>query len=131
MAQYDISTKYLLLEHPKVLKEEIVQESTFFQHHLERATKRLEAETEHRTQEALEQGLEQGKAQGLEQGMRESTIESIIDVLEVRFQPSVAQALKPALERVTDLRQLRQLLRTAAQVQTLEAFTQSLMANGN
>ncbi len=43
MAQYDISTKYLLLEHPKVLKEEIVQESTFFQHHLERATKCLEA----------------------------------------------------------------------------------------
>ena len=45
-----------------------MQESTFFQEHLERATKRLEETTERLKQEALERGLQQGLQQGIEQG---------------------------------------------------------------
>ena len=61
-------------------------ESTFFQEYFDKEFKR-------RTEEIL----------------GESTRESIIDVLEVRFEPSIVHALKPALDQIDDLQQLRSL----------------------
>ena len=111
----------------QLIKEEIVQESTFFQHHLERATKRLEAETERRTQDALKQGLEQG----LEQGAKKGAIEVILSFLASRFQPRAVYALKPLLENIEDLEQLKQLGSAAAEAESLETFLQMLGAQTN
>ena len=89
-----------------------MQESTFFQYHLEKATERL-------TQEALEQGIKKG------------AIEVILAFLAARFQPGAVSALKPLLETIDDLDHLKQLGSAAAQVQSLEAFLQTLGAQEN
>ena len=101
-----------------------MQESTFFQYHLEKATERL-------TQEALKQGREQGREQGLEQGIKKGAIEVILAFLAARFQPGAVSALKPLLETIDDLDHLKQLGSAAAQVQSLEAFLQTLGAQEN
>ncbi len=111
----------------QLIKEEIVQESTFFQHHLERATKHLEAETERRTQEAREQGLEQG----LEQGAKKGAIEVILLFLSSKFQPRAVYALRPLLENIKDLEHLKQLGSAAAEAESLETFLQTLGAQTN
>ena len=67
----------------------------------------------------------------IEQGARETTIESILLFLDARFQANTAQTLKPTLETIDDLQRLKQLLRDATQVQTLDAFIANLRTNGN
>ena len=105
----------------QLIKEEIVQESTFFQDHLEKATKRL-------TQEALEQGREQGLEQGLEQGVKKGAVEVILALLAARFQPGAVYALKPLLETIDNLDDFKQLNSVAAEAPNLEAFLQALGA---
>lgn len=107
-----------------------MQESTFFQEHLERATKRLEETTERLKQEALEQGLqqgiEQGKAQGIEQEKRESTIRHILVVLRTRFSADIVAVLTPAIENITDVERLEALLPAAVEAENLETFARTL-----
>lgn len=110
----------------QLIKEEIVQESTFFQEHLERATKRLEEATERRTQEALEQGLQQGLQQGIEQEKRESTIRHILVVLRTKFSADIATVLAPAIENINDVERLEALLPAAVEAENLEAFARTL-----
>ena len=69
--------------------------------------------------------------QGIEQGVKETTIESILLFLDTRFQANTAQTLKPTLETINDLQRLKQLLRDATQVQTLDAFIANLRTNGS
>ncbi|MDE0638460.1 MAG: hypothetical protein OXI43_21670 [Candidatus Poribacteria bacterium] len=64
--------------------------------------------------------------QGIEQGMREGTIDAILDVLEEQFQSDEVQILKPVLENIEELQQLKQLLRSAARADSLEAFKKTL-----
>ena len=79
-------------------------------------------------QEAIKQGIEQG----IKQGEKKVTIENIIALLERQFETNAVQALKPALESIDDLQNLRQLLLTVPQSDSLEAFMQSLSnRNGN
>ena len=103
----------------QLIKEEIVQESTFFQEHLEKATKRL-------TQEALEQGLQQGLQQGIEQERRESAIRHILVVLRMKFSADIVNVLTPAIQNISDVERLEQLLPAAVEAQSLEAFARTL-----
>ncbi len=68
---------------------------------------------------------------GIEQGERKSSIESILETLEIRFQPSEVDTLKPALERIEELQHLKRLRRAAMQVSTLDEFKRILASNGN
>ena len=71
------------------------------------------------TEKALEQALEQGIEQGLQ--------ESILDVLELRFDPSAAQQqLVARLETIDDVQRLKQLHRAAIQMPSLEEFRRLL-----
>ena len=69
--------------------------------------------------------------QGIEQGERKGVLESLLDVLESQFQQSEVQTLKPALERIEELQDLRQLLREAVQVTSLDEFRRILASNGS
>ena len=89
------------------LPEGIMQESPFFQAHL---------------QEAEERGLERG----LERGQKASAIKLILALLSDQFQPEAVQTLKPRLETIDDLEQLERLHLAAARAHSLEAFTQNL-----
>ena len=66
-----------------------------------------------------------------EQGERKGTIESLLDVLNVRFQSSEVQTLKPKIESIEELPHLRELLREAVQVSSLDEFRRILASNGN
>lgn len=69
--------------------------------------------------------------QGIERGARESTIEGILEALEVQFQTSGVQALKPVLESIEELQHLKDLRRAAIQVPSLDAFKRLLTSNGS
>ena len=64
------------------------------------------------------------KQQGIEEGKRKSTIEDILDVLKIRFDLSEAHPLSTRIAAIDDLQRLKQLLRAAVQVSSLEAFEQ-------
>ena len=67
-----------------------------------------------------------------ERGQRQQGIEYVLDVLEIRFHPSAAETLKPAIEMIEDLQHLKQLLRSAVQAPNLDEFKRTLtsMTNG-
>jgi len=69
---------------------------------------------------------QQGIQQGIQQGVREGTIDAILDVLEEQFQSEDIQTLKPVLEKIEELQNLKQLLREAARANSLDAFKQTL-----
>ena len=70
---------------------------------------------------------------GIQQGQRQQSIEYVLDVLEIRFHPSEAETLKPAIETIEDLQHLKQLFRSAVQAPNLDEFKRTLtsMTNGN
>ena len=59
---------------------------------------------------------------GIEQGERKSTLEAILDVLEIRFDLREGHPLSARIAAIDDLQRLKQLLRAAVQVPSLEAF---------
>ena len=69
-----------------------------------------------------------GIEEGIEQGERRSMIEAILDVLEIRFDLREAHPLSARIAAIDDLQRLKQLLRAAIQVSSLEAFEQVLDA---
>lgn len=69
--------------------------------------------------------------QGIEQGERKGVLESLLDVLESRFQTSEIHALKPTLEKINEIQHLRELLREAVGVSTLDEFKRILASNRN
>ena len=66
--------------------------------------------------------------QGIEQRERGYAIKNIITVLEIRFDLHESEHLSARIAAVTDLYHLKQLLRSAVQVSSLEAFEQALGA---
>ena len=64
--------------------------------------------------------------QGIERGERDRAIADIIEVLEIRFDLPETDPLSARIAAVTDLYHLKQLLRSAVQVSSLEAFQQIL-----
>ena len=81
-------------------------------------------------QHFTEQGIKQGIEQGIEQGERKGAIESLLDVLNVRFQSSEVQTLNPIIESIEELPHLRELLREAVQVSSLDEFRRILSSDG-
>ena len=69
-----------------------------------------------------------GIEQGIEQGGRQRAIEDLLDVLEIRFDLSETHPLSTRIAAIDDLRRLKQLLRAAIQVSSLEAFQRMLDA---
>ena len=99
------------------------------------------AEAERKAQQRVEQAqqrveqahqqMEQARQQILLQGARETTVKHILAVLDTRFQSILVQGLKPAVEQIEDLQTLDELHRAAIVAPSLEAFTETLVQNGN
>lgn len=87
----------------EIISEEIMNESSVIQHFMK---------------------------QGIEQGKRKSKLEDLIEVLHIRFQTPEVITLKPMLESIEELQELKRLLREAVQVESLEDFKQILSSNG-
>ena len=75
-----------------------------------------------------EQFIEQGIEQGIERGGREHTMDAILDVLEIRFDPAVADQVAGRIRAIEDLQRLKQLHRSAVQVADLGEFQRELDA---
>ena len=68
-------------------------------------------------------------AQYLRQRARkECAVEGILDVLEVRFDPNAANQFAAGIRAIDDLQRLKQLHRTAVQVDSLDEFQRVLDA---
>lgn len=98
------------------LSEEVMQESSIYQHLLETTGK-----------EHYERGLQQGA----ELGARQTAIKSLCGILEFRFDVPTVRAFKPTLEAIRDLQRLEQLHREALRAETFEAFARTVNTNGN
>ena len=61
-------------------------------------------------------------------GIQESIQESIQEVLEVRFDPNAANQFAAGIRAIDDLQRLKQLHRTAVQVDSLNEFQRELDA---
>ncbi len=68
--------------------------------------------------------------QGQQEGQRETAVKNILSVLDARFGIGTNEELQLSLEGIEDPQRLDALVRTAAQVDTLEAFRQKLTENG-
>ena len=85
----------------KLISEEIMQESPFYEHIIQR---------------------------GIEQGSREMSVKNILSVLTERFPQSDVQPVEQALESIQDIDRLTELLLTAIDTPSVEAFLQELNA---
>ena len=96
----------------KIISEETMYASSVIQHY-------------------TEQGIKQGIEQGIEQGERKGVLESLINILEFHFSSDEVQHLKPILESINELQQLKQLRQHALQVSSIDEFKHILSSNGN
>ena len=64
----------------------------------------------------------------LEQGIEQGIQESIREALEIRFDAGVANQFAGRIAVIDDLQRLKQLLRSAVQVEDIEAFQRALDA---
>ncbi len=91
----------------KLITEEIMQESPYYEI-------------------VLQRGVERGVQQGVQQGARETNIKNIVSVLTERFPQSDVQPVVRMLESIQDLDHLTELHRTAVKTSGVEAFLQTL-----
>ena len=95
--------------------------------------KKLSSESDAAIEETMHESsvIQHFTEQGIERGERKGILGSLLDVLESRFQTSEVHALKPTLENIEEIQYLRELLREAVQVSTLDEFKRILASNGN
>ena len=86
----------------------------------------IEQGMERGIEQGMERGIEQGMERGIEQGVRETTVKNILSVLKTRFPRHNRQSVEMALASVLDPDHLTQLLLTAVQIPSFEAFLQAL-----
>jgi hypothetical protein len=74
----------------------------------------------------------------IRQTQRQQSIEYILEILGIRFDPNAAEALKPAIETIEDVQNLKQLHRSAVQslprligALSLDQFRQTLASITN
>lgn len=100
---------------------------------VDRHTDEMEVET--MAQSMAEVLFEEGKVQGIEQGIeqerRESAIRHILVVLKTKFTADIVDVLTPAIENISDVERLEQLLPAAVEAQSLEAFARILHEDGS
>ncbi len=114
MAQsYDNAAKYMMVEHSQAFAEFIVGHSNITV--LEKLQTEEPTLKSHQNDSTLKGQL--GVTKRREKG---------ILLLAMQFNTEAVEPLKPALESIDDLQDLRQLLLTAPQSESLEAFMQSL-----
>ena len=99
-----------------LIPEDIVKESSVYQMIIERG---------------VERGVERGIQEGKQLGAKEFAIERILNLLNRRFNVSIAPALTPSLEAIDDLQHLSQLMDEAAEAEHLENFIQTLQTFHN
>ena len=97
------------------VKEEMVYESLVFQRYAKPAV-----------EEARARAFEQGMERGMEQGRGQVAIEMLLDLLETRFHSAAVRNLRPLLETIDDVEQLKQLAPAAASAENLETFLVAL-----
>ena len=129
-----------------LIPKEVRMESGFYRLMQEEARQSVEEETrakvEEETRAKLAAEMEEARAKLVaemeettakmrQQVAHEAAVKSILTVLDARFQSILVQGLKPAIEQIDDLQNLEQLHREAAQAPSLEAFTETLVQNGN
>ena len=64
----------------------------------------------------------------MQRARKECAVEGILDVLEIRFDPNAANQFAAGIRAIDDLQRLKQLLRSAAQVDSLNEFQRELNA---
>ena len=100
---------------------------------VDRHTDEMEVET--MAQSMAEVLFEEGKVQGIEQGIeqerRESAIRHILVVLKTKFSADIVNVLTPAIENISDVERLEQLLPAAVEAESLEAFACVLHEDGS
>ena len=74
----------------------------------------------------FQQFTQQSREEGFEQGKRKSTLEDVLEVLEIRFDLSELHPLSDRISAIEDLQRLKQLLRAAVQVSSLDEFERML-----
>ena len=91
----------------------------------------VEAMAQSMAEVLFEEGKVQGIEQGIEQEKRESAIRHILVVLETKFAADIVNVLTPAIENISDVERLEQLLPAAVEAQSLEAFARILHEDGS
>lgn len=81
-------------------------------------------------QEGRQEGRQEGWQEGRQEGLVQAAREDVLAVLEVRF-GAVPEAVQAAVERIADVQRLKQLLRQAILVPSVEDFVRWLAADGN
>ena len=105
------------------VKEEMVNESLVFQRY---AKNYAESYAEAAIKPAVEEALARGIEQGMEQGRGQGAIELLLGLLETRFHPAAVRNLRPLLETIDDMEQLKELAPAAASAESLETFLEAL-----
>jgi len=114
---------YLLVFYQRPVEDREVLEHLISEHH---ETLSLSSQEAALMQSMAEHYIEQGIEQGIERGARETTIENTLAILTARFPHANVNTLKSALEAITDLDRLKQLLLDASLVSSLRAFQHGL-----
>ena len=69
--------------------------------------------------------------EGIEQGRRESTIRHILVVIETKFSSDIVKVLTPAIQNISDVERLEELLPAAVEAENPEAFAQIVHEDGS
>ena len=73
-----------------------------------------------------ERVIQQGIEQGIEQGARQMSIENTVAILEARFPGADVNALRPRLEAIADIDQLKQVSLSASLAPSFDDFQDTL-----
>ena len=92
---------------------------------------KIRAEIEAKTLAKFITEMDETWTKEYQQATHKVAVKSILTVLDMRFQSILVQCLKPAIEQIDDLQQIRQLLLQAVSAPSLEAFAETLVQNGN
>lgn len=96
---------------------------------VDRHTDEMEVET--MAQSIIELSRSEGIIQGIEQERRESTIRHILVVLKTKFSSDIVTVLTPAIENISDVERLEELLPAAVKAESPEAFARILHEGGS
>ena len=99
--------------------EAIMQESPFYERVMQRGI-------EQGIERGIARGIEQGIERGIEQGARQMSIDNTLAIVEARFPEADLNTLKPRLEAVADLEQLKQISLNASLAPSFQDFQESL-----
>ena len=119
----------LFAEREAALMEEMRQRAAAADRDIAEANRRAahaEEQAAHAQEQAEAAHAQEQAAHAQEQWQRYGMIEALIAILELRFDATAVQALRPIFENIKEVERLKQLLPAADQAPNLEAFLQQL-----